>query len=536
MRIKIKNHAFAAALMSGLLLTINGCGSSSKEDEDPPIAPQAMTEQGPVEGVERDGFYAFLGIPYAAPPVGELRFAPPKELDEVREEVLIADEFGNDCAQAGGVMGAGSTSEDCLYLNIYRPKEGDSFPVMVWIHGGAFIGGSGGEAYDPARLVAEGVIVVTMNYRLGALGFLAHPALTEEQGGVSGAYGLLDQKMALEWVRDNIENFGGDPGKVTIFGESAGGHSVLSLIVSPIIDEGLFTGAIVQSGSYQPEQRSLADAEAVAARPGAFDDCPDVTCLRNLDVEEILKRQEVLAAGGVGLVPNFGSKILPHDSIEEALAKGSFQRVPVMTGTNSDEWTLFVGIEVLETLGMGGQPPSADQYTQKIGGLIGLPAEHPLVQGIAAAYPLSNYGDSVWEAMGAIGTDAVFACNGLKQAQQFDSKVPAVYAYEFADHEAPLALLPIAPPGVELGASHSFEIQYLFGTEEKFSEEQVELSRNMIRYWTRFAKTGNPNGDSDVEWPEFSASAKLLQLDTPEPVELEAADFAAAHLCSIWNQ
>jgi para-nitrobenzyl esterase len=489
-----------------------------------------------VEGFELGDMIAFRGIPYAAPPVGELRFAPPKKLDEVREEVLIADEFGNDCAQAGGVMGGGSTSEDCLYLNVYRPKEGDSFPVMVWIHGGAFIGGSGGEAYSPARLVAEDVIVVTINYRLGALGFLAHPALTEEQDGVSGAYGLLDQKMALEWVRDNIEHFGGDPAKVTIFGESAGGHSVLSLMASPIIEEGLFTGAIVQSGSYQPEQRSLATAHAAAARPGAFDDCPDVTCLRDLDVGEILERQEVLAAGGVGLVPNYGSKILPHDSIEEALAKGSFQRIPVMTGTNSDEWTLFVGIEVFETLAKKGQPPSADQYTQKIGSLIGSPAEDPAVQYIAAAYPLSDYGDSVWQAMGAIGTDAVFACNGLKQAQQFAPNVPAVYAYEFADDEAPLALLPAKPPYIELGASHSFEIQYLFGTEEKFSEEQVDLSRSMVRYWTRFAKTGNPNGDGDVQWPEFSESGKFLQLNTPEPVELEATDFALAHHCLIWNQ
>src|SRR5690625_4677082 len=200
---RIRTGATVASWLGGLLLaaTLSGCNSSSSDsNNEEPTAPRADTAQGPVEGLELDSMLAFRGIPYAEPPTKEngLRFKPPEPLVDRRDEALMAAEFGNDCAQAGDVMGEDSTSEDCLYLNIYRPKEGDSLPVMVWIHGGAFIGGSGGKAYDPARLVAEDVIVVTINYRLGALGFLAHPALTAEQGGVSGAYGLLDQKMALE--------------------------------------------------------------------------------------------------------------------------------------------------------------------------------------------------------------------------------------------------------------------------------------------------------------------------------------------------
>lgn len=203
---------------------------------------------------------AFRGIRYAKPPVRELRFAPPQPVEKPTG-IVVADKFGSACPQYKSAFGPESLEEDCLFLNVYVPKAGEGpFPVMVWIHGGAFVAGSGGPEYDPSRLVAQGVVVVTINYRLGPLGFLAHRDLTNEQDGGSGNYGLMDQQLALRWVQDNISTFGGDPNNVTIFGESAGGLSVLSHVVSPKA-QGLFQRAIVQSGSYDAISRTLAAAE-----------------------------------------------------------------------------------------------------------------------------------------------------------------------------------------------------------------------------------------------------------------------------------
>jgi para-nitrobenzyl esterase len=489
------------------------------------------TAQGPVYGTRSASgdMLIFRGIPYAAPPVGERRFAPPRPPAK-RSGVLKATEFGPSCAQAAGVMGAASTAEDCLYLNIYTPARKGRYPVMVWIHGGAFIAGSGSDAYLPDRLVAEGVVVVTLNYRLGALGFLAHPALSAEQGGRSGAYGLLDQRMALKWVQQNIEYFGGDPDNVTIFGESAGGHSVMALIASPKTD-GLFHKAIVQSGSIFPEQIPLATAEQLGA--AAFAACADVDCLRELTVEEVLAAQSRLSSG-IGLVVNHGSALQPDGSIADALASGSFQRVPLLAGTNLDEYTLFVGISALSN-----SPPPPERYLAEIGALIRQPADSAATRGVAAAYPLTAYGDNVWQAIAAIGTDVAFACNALRQAQQLAPYI-SVHAYEFADREAPLTLLPVRPAGIELGAMHAAEIPYLFGSDDSFiargaSAAQVALSQAMIRYWTRFARNGDPNGASDPLWPDFNSTGQLLQLNQPASALITAAAFSAQHRCAIWT-
>ncbi len=490
-----------------------------------------LTEQGPVQGTRSASgdMLVFSGIPYAKPPVGELRFAPPQP-PSMRKKLLEAKTFGPSCAQTAGVMGAASTAEDCLYLNVYMPTKAGNYPVMVWIHGGAFIGGSGGAAYPPDRLVAEGMVVVTLNYRLGALGFLAHPALSDEQDGRSGAYGLLDQRRALQWVQENIAHFGGDPDNVTIFGESAGGHSVMALVASPETG-GLFHKAIVQSGSIFPEQMSLTNAELLGS--AAFAPCTDVACLRKLTVEEVLAAQARLSSG-IGLVVNHGSALQPDGSIADAFASGNFQRVPLLTGTNLDEYTLFVGIRALS------EPlPPPENYHAEIGALIRQPADSMATLGVAAAYPLAAYGDNVWQAISAIGTDVVFSCNALRQAQQLVPRV-AVYAYEFADRDAPLALLPVRPPNIELGAMHAAEIPYFFGTDASFTARgadaaQVELSQTMIRYWTRFARNGHPNGGSDAYWPDFNTAGQLMWLDTPTPSTTSTADFANLHRCAIWT-
>ncbi len=523
----------ASVLLAGSLAS--GCFSSSDSDNDAGTDPlQRSTAQGDVrgEGAEDGAMLRFLGIPYAAAPVGDLRFAPPEPAPE-REAVLEAVAFGADCPQAAGVLGAGSVEEDCLYLNVYTPVDGDGHPVMIWIHGGAFIGGSGGGSYNPVRLVGQGVVVVTINYRLGALGFLAHPALSDEQGG-SGSYGLMDQKAALEWVQENIAAFGGDPDRVTIFGESAGGHSVMSLLVSPDTD-GLFHRAIVQSGSYSPAQRSLEAAEAIGA---GFGDCDDVACLRGLDVADVLAAQSDIEVG-TGVIPNINPAILPH-SIAQGLATGDFNQVPVLTGTNLDEYTLFIAIDALQ----GATPPEPEDYEAEIAAFLGVAEDDELVSLVSAAYPLGAFGDNVWQAMSAIGTDVVFACSALQQAGALAGLV-STYAYEFADRDAPLSLLPISPPGLDLGASHAFEIPYLLDSAEEFegragvTEDQVALSGQMIRYWTQFAREGNPNDPdgADPHWPAFSTNStpRMMELTTPAAGELTAEDFAVTHRCAIWN-
>jgi para-nitrobenzyl esterase len=219
------------------------------------------TADGQVRGLARGPVNEYLGIPYAAPPVGQLRWQPPQPPADWRG-VRAATRFAPHCPQVASTFGRASSSENCLFLNVFAPatRRGSGLPVMVWIHGGALVAGESDD-YDPSALVAHHVIVVTLNYRLGALGFLAHPALADKPGGPSGDYGLMDQQAALRWVQRNIRAFGGNPANVTIFGESAGGQSVLLQLVSPTA-RGLFTRAIAESGGYALGQASLASAEA----------------------------------------------------------------------------------------------------------------------------------------------------------------------------------------------------------------------------------------------------------------------------------
>src|SRR5215471_20612922 len=269
------------------------------------------TDRGLVRGRMVGATTEFLGVPYAAPPVGDLRWRPPQPHARWAG-VRDATSFGAHCAQGPSAFGVASASEDCLFLNVFAPaRRGDDVehgaPVMLWIHGGALVVGESND-YDPAMLVARGVVVVTINYRLGALGFLAHPALAAESAqGSSGNFGLLDQQAALRWVRRNIREFGGDPGDVTIFGESAGGLSVHAQLASPLA-HGLFARAIAESGAYAPNQQSLAGAEAAGSAFATSAGCASQTaaCLRGLPVSTILAKQ---TGGTTG--PNVDGAILP---------------------------------------------------------------------------------------------------------------------------------------------------------------------------------------------------------------------------------
>ncbi len=511
--------AVLAVLVLGLA-SIIGTG-----DDDwtyvPPTesSPVFQTQLGDIRCAKEGTVIACRGIPYAEPPVGTLRFAPPVKYETPWSGVRDATTFGDKCIQDDG-----SGSEDCLYLNVFAPVEDtgedEGLPVMFWIHGGAYIQGSScNPGYDMPDLVREGVIVVTINYRLNAFGFLPHPALEDPTGN----FGLKDQVMALEWVQDNIEAFGGDPENVTIFGESAGGHSVLSLMAarSDIVD-GLFHKAVVQSGSYSPEQMDLSIGYYLLGTPftnlckGTESNEETRACLRGLSIEEIMGTQ-LNSLGWAWFTPVYAADTFLPQSIDGALSSGEYADVPIMIGCNLHEGTLFAGL----FLGGFGYMNTEEQYRAGVAAF--LAASGGDVAGAVADYYL-DVAKEMWgeshpnrfrNAYSMIWTDATFTVSNAVQWGQIASNERTVYGYWFTDEDAPInetysalgALSPLLSFGrYGLGASHSFEIQYVFGTLRDHPEatrEQKALSDRMIGYWTDFAKDGSPAGET---WPEIGSS------------------------------
>jgi para-nitrobenzyl esterase len=501
-----------------------------------PITAEPPT--GPVVGVTTPAMHKFLGIPYAEPPVGPLRWAPP-EAHAPWTAPRDASAFGSRCAQTPSPFGEVSSSEDCLSLNVYTPHQKSvaahdlkrKRPVMVWIHGGAFQVGSA-ENYDPTKLVTDGnVVVVTINYRLGSFGFLAHPALSAESpDGVSGNYGILDQQLALRWVHDNIRAFGGNPKRVTIFGESAGGISVHAQLASPGA-AGTFHRAIVESGAIfqQPE---LADAEDAGTALADSLGCTDQTaaCLRALSAADVLAGQP---SGLQSTSPVIDGVVLPT-SIRTAFKNGVFNHVPVIEGSNHDEMRLFVALG----FDLAGGPVTADGYVAAVAGLLGLPEAVAAL--LVNQYPLANY-PSPDLALSALATDAAFACNAVSADRWLSAYVPT-FGYEFDDVNAPQLFLP--PVSFPYGAAHASEIQYLFGLPSPFPPQpldpgQQQLSDAMVRYWTRFARMGKPNAPRTPRWPRFDTNdpvgARILSLLPPSPLVQGSGAFNLDHKCSFWN-
>ncbi len=479
------------------------------------------TADGQVHGLATASVDDYLGIPYAAPPVGALRWQPPRPPAPWRG-IRVATRFAPHCPQPASPFGRASVSEDCLYLNVFTPPthHGSGLPVMVWIHGGALVSGESDD-YDPSALVAHGVIVVTFNYRLGALGFLAHPALAAKPGGPSGDYGLMDQQAALRWVQRNIRAFGGDPAKVTIFGESAGGQSVLLQLASPTA-RGLFARAIAESGGYALGQASLASAEAAGRAFAAKAGCATQTaqCLRSLPVATILADQDQ-----TGATIDIDGRVLTSQ-LKTALASGEFNRVPVIDGSNHDEWRLFVALSTFE-----GHPVTAADYVPMIATT--LHVSRSIAEIIAAQYPLADYASPAL-ALGTVGTDAIFACPTLLLDQALARYVP-MYAYEFNDEHAPAGSLP--QPGFPYGATHAAELPYLFGlpgtAASDFTSAQQRLAGAMQDAWTSFAAAGVPSLTAGGPWPRFATASQLmLSLIPPQPQP--ETNFAAEHHCAFW--
>ncbi len=482
-----------------------------------------QTTTGAVRGAFGDDHLLFAGIPYAAPPVGPLRWRPPQPPTPWQGE-RDASKFGARCVQdtTNDPDFGRSVSEDCLTLNVWAPNSSaaEPLPVMVWIHGGAFVNGSG-DIYEARRIVARGdIIVVTLNYRLGALGFLAHPALGAN--GDVGNYGLADQQAALRWVRDNIASFGGDPQKVTIAGESAGAMSVCDHLAAPG-SAGLFRAAIIQSGPCQTQaDRSTAEKVSLdyAAAAGCADPATAADCLRALPVDKLGDPPLYYRIADERLTgPVSGTASLPVDPVT-AMAQRKAARVPVLIGTTHDEFTLFVATQYLRE----GKMPD---YPQALADVFGADAGR-----VEQQYPVSRYGNSAL-AYSAVVTDDVFACSANKMASDL-IRGAQVYGYEFNDRDAPAPELLHSVP-FPVGASHSLELRYLFdvGGAPPFTPEQQKLSDEMIGYWSGFVATGTPHADGAPDWPAFDGPhGPWMSLQTPEVRAF--TQFADDHQCAFW--
>lgn len=490
-----------------------------------------QTESGPVQGITGFGISQFRGIPYAAPPVGDLRWrppAPPLAWVGTRD----ASKYGPACPQSPSLD---PVDEDCLSLNVFVPATTTrtaKLPVMVWIHGGGFITGSGRDFDGTFLALRENVIVVTINYRLGYLGFLAHAALSaRDPHRVSGNYGIMDQQAALAWVRRNIANFGGNPSLITIFGESAGGQSVVDQLISPTA--GPLAAAIIQSGAYATSFPTVAQSESTGADTATKLGCPDqsAACLQGLSADTLAKALNGLTSLG-GVSPVIDGITLPLGPAQ-AFAKGKFQHIPVINGSNHDEYRLFIGLfqYLLHTPAM-----TADQYAEKVKGQFG-----PLGPKVLSLYPLKKYGKPDY-AYAAVLTDVAFAC-GTNLLNGLMARHTQVYQYELADPDAPTAT---APPiaGFSYGSSHSADLSDLFPSYQVplgrdgppvFDDDQQALRLKIQDFWGRMARFGNPNGlGGQPAWPRFSSAAPVIVQFTP-PAATQTQSFAAAHHCAFWN-
>lgn len=482
-----------------------------------------VINSGPLKGTARGGVRQFLGIPYAAPPVGARRWAPPQQ-PTAWTKVRAADKYADNCPQksSSGVFARPSTAEDCLYLNVFAPPPSSApRPVMVWIHGGGLFSGESDD-YDARKLVKDGkLVVVTFNYRIGRLGYF--PRKSEDSRAIIANYGLLDQLFALQWVRDNIGAFGGDPARVTIAGESAGAESVYALLVSPAA-KGLFHRAIAQSGGYTPHMPSIADTADTGTKFTRAAGCPDQSmhCLRALSVSQILAAQDDMT---VALVVD---GVTVPSSFDVAFADGAFHKVPVLSGINNDEARWFFALGGFPR----GLPRTETDYVATLEALYG-----PAWSAVQAQYPSAKFGNPV-AAISAAETDARFAC----PQDMFDTRIARwtpLFSYEFNEVTAP-SYMPAA--GFDLGAAHTFELPYLFprfrgatGVRRALNPAQARLSDQMVGYWSRFASSGDPNSGTNEQpkWPPYLPRLQKLSLQSEKTAVVE--DGRSRHHCAFWD-
>jgi para-nitrobenzyl esterase len=502
-----------------------GCGDDDAPSSDTPqIQPGTLIRlaAGQLQGDTDGGTRRFRGIRYAKAPVGSLRWRPAQAVDEW-QSVLPATEFGSACAQPSWIQGPESLEEDCLFLNVWTPEPAPSapLPVMVWLPGGGNQNGSASDAsplsggatiYDGRDLAeSQDVIVVTLNYRVGVMGFFSHPSLVAE-GSTSGNQGLGDQQLALKWVRDNILAFGGDPRKVTLFGESAGSQDTCLQLVAPGA-RGLFHRAISQSGGCTTFRKLRADAESQAAAfaqaVGCAGTADELECLRGKPVKDLLIPAP--ADGGTPGAPGgnqfsgsvarwdfnpvLDGEIIP-DQPRALIESGNFAKVPYLLGSNFEEGRLFMLAAAAIT--------TEAEYMAALERLF-----KEAAASVAAQYPLSAFA-MPQDALVRIWGDYRLGCSTYDSGRRVTAQGVNTYHYAFAR----------AIPGLEgLGPTHGVEMPYVFGTLPETAAGDAALSDSMQGYWARFVKTGDPNGDGAPAWPAFDeASDKQMKFDEQSSV------------------
>jgi para-nitrobenzyl esterase len=473
-----------------------------------------------VRGVVEGRSQVFDGIPYAAPPTGERRWTMPRPAASWTG-VRDASRPGAMCTQlntTGTALVPGS-SEDCLYLNVTTTgTTGKPRPVMVWVHGGGWISGNGSD-YDGRRLAETGdVVVVTINYRLGTFGLLGYPGLPD-----SGTYGLADQQAALRWVQRNARAFGGDPHNVTVLGESAGGLSTCAQIASPGAGP-LIDRAVVESGSCEtdfpvngnypdsPAKQWWAPRSQLAAKgkaAGATLGCTDLECLRAADPLKLAKLDFAQAGYGTPLLP-----IEPR----KALKTGFFNHVPVMEGNTRDEQGYFGWLYELNG------PMTAASYRENLVKSFGDQAG-----AVEKEYPLSAYDSPIW-AWNTVTTDRGWVCTSLRSSTSMSRFTPT-YTFSFADRTAPDYFG--FPAGYQAGAYHSSELPYLFDFGLTLNPQQTAVSQQMLKYWTNFARSGNPNGSGLPEWARFRTGGRTQSF---QPGGITQISLSQLHHCGFWSQ
>ncbi|MFG1808147.1 carboxylesterase/lipase family protein [Streptomyces sp. NPDC049040] len=508
-----------AAALAATLTAAPGAAARATARPSTAGAPHVRTQQGLLAGRQAAWGVDFFGrVPYAAAPVGDLRWRPPQPA-HVWQGVRDASEPSPACPQTENGNGPRSQSEDCLYLDVWRPDtpaaRAGRAPVLYWIFGGGGINGSGSQ-YQAAALAAEtGAVVVTVNHRLGWLGFLALPSLgSEAPDGMSGQYGLMDQIAGLRWLRSNAAAFGGDPRQVTVAGQSAGGRAVCRLLAAPPA-QGLFARAVIESGACdaQPMGQALESGNALAAAEGCGDTATAAACLRGRSVSDLLDRP------GAPGTPTIGGTTLPLDP-RQAITAGRFAHVPVLVGNTHDENRPYPGIA---------QPATEDSLTAWVR------TSHPqLANQILALYS----GMAPADAAGAIASDPDRVCRAWTIENALAPRTPT-YAYEFADFTAPAEAV---TPGFAWGAYHTTELEYLFDFtrtdgSQKFltglNTWQERLARAMRDQWGAFIATGRPD-PRQGPWPAYRQdSPEVMQFRLPHSGL--TAGFVADHHCDFWN-
>ena len=477
--------------------------------------PQVKVEAGLLQGTSENGLSVYRGIPFAAPPVGDLRWRPPRPAAKW-EGLKPADKFGPRCYQGGRGAPGVETSEDCLNLNVWSPARSarDRVPVLVWIYGGGFNAGATSEPnYSGENLAKKGVVLVSISYRVGQMGFFVHPELSaESKNHASGNHGLLDMIAGLQWVQKNIAAFGGDPHRVTIFGESAGGIAVSMLCASPLA-KGLFQGAISESGgSFGPPRpatmpgenlKRLADAERSGDVYAKAAGAASIADLRNIAADK-------LPAGGRGqgmAWPIIDGWVIPDDQFKLYETR-RYNDTPILVGYNSDEGQSF------------SPPRTPEDYVATVKARYG-----PFADRLIAAYPPGS--GTVAKTARDLTRDAMFGWHTWVWARlQAKTGKSKVFFYCFDQHPD----YPAGSPRAGYGSGHGAEVRYVFEhldpANPQTTKTDLAISEAMATYWTNFAKRGDPNGEGVPAWPAFSDANPTLMYfaQTPHTGPVPGAD------------